>query len=163
MRNAELHFVVPKWSVMGPVDGALKRRLARIEGHPLRDDLVTGIANAFMDSVPLVAITGRPVATSAKPNPRFPLPAIIFALFHGHAHGGQHVAGLERRGGAGRPRGGTGGAFRAALSQALTSPGGVEMFETALSSKSAVTSKPPASTNHPIRRVATPVMRHSIL
>jgi hypothetical protein len=29
--NAELHFVVPKWSAMGPVDGALKRRLARME------------------------------------------------------------------------------------------------------------------------------------
>jgi hypothetical protein len=29
--NAELHFVVPKWSPMGPVDGTLKRRLARME------------------------------------------------------------------------------------------------------------------------------------
>lgn len=29
--NAELHFVVPKWSPIGPVDAALKRRLARME------------------------------------------------------------------------------------------------------------------------------------
>jgi len=29
--NAELHFVVPKWSTNGPVDPALKRRLARME------------------------------------------------------------------------------------------------------------------------------------
>jgi hypothetical protein len=29
--NAELHFVVPKWSPSGPVDTPLKRRLARLE------------------------------------------------------------------------------------------------------------------------------------
>lgn len=29
--NAELHFVVPKWSPLGSVDGSLKRRLARME------------------------------------------------------------------------------------------------------------------------------------
>lgn len=29
--NAELHFVVPKWAPTGPVDPALKRRLARME------------------------------------------------------------------------------------------------------------------------------------
>lgn len=29
--NAELHFVVQKWSPVGPVDAALKRRLARME------------------------------------------------------------------------------------------------------------------------------------
>jgi hypothetical protein len=29
--NAELHFVVPKWSPIGPVDSTLKRRLARME------------------------------------------------------------------------------------------------------------------------------------
>jgi hypothetical protein len=29
--NAELHFVVPKWSHVGPVDQGLKRRLARME------------------------------------------------------------------------------------------------------------------------------------
>jgi hypothetical protein len=29
--TAELHFVVPKWSSLGPVDPALKRRLARME------------------------------------------------------------------------------------------------------------------------------------
>ena len=29
--NAELHFVVTKWSPVGPVDAALKRRLARME------------------------------------------------------------------------------------------------------------------------------------
>jgi hypothetical protein len=29
--NAELHFVVPKWSPIGSVDPALKRRLARME------------------------------------------------------------------------------------------------------------------------------------
>lgn len=29
--NAELHFVVPKWSPIGPVDQVLKRRLARME------------------------------------------------------------------------------------------------------------------------------------
>lgn len=29
--NAELHFVVPKWAPTGPVDAALKRRLARME------------------------------------------------------------------------------------------------------------------------------------
>lgn len=29
--NAELHFVVPKWSTVGPVDQGLKRRLARME------------------------------------------------------------------------------------------------------------------------------------
>ena len=29
--NAELHFVVPKWSHMGAIDPVLKRRLARLE------------------------------------------------------------------------------------------------------------------------------------
>ena len=29
--NAELHFVVPKWSTIGATDTALKRRLARLE------------------------------------------------------------------------------------------------------------------------------------
>jgi hypothetical protein len=34
--NAELHFVVPKWTPHGPVDAALKRRLARMELNPNR-------------------------------------------------------------------------------------------------------------------------------
>jgi hypothetical protein len=29
--NAELHFVVPKWSAMGSVDAVLRRRLARMD------------------------------------------------------------------------------------------------------------------------------------
>lgn len=34
--NAELHFVVPKWSPLGTVDDTLKRRLARMELVPNR-------------------------------------------------------------------------------------------------------------------------------
>ena len=34
--NAELHFVVPKWSKNGATDTALKRRLARLELTPSR-------------------------------------------------------------------------------------------------------------------------------